>query len=1069
MLRRRLASLFCVCVILATSLFAQAPSSSDSKLDASKEALVYEHINNLVRFEADGSGIRDSTAVIRVQSQAAIQELGQLVFGYSSASETLDIDYVRVRKPDGQVVETPVASAQDFAPDILRDAPMYSDYRQRHVSVVNLQPGDVLEYHTVTHVKPLVPNEFWYEHKFPDQFVIHDEQLQIDVPKAREIKLKVNPDRKYDVQETGDRRIYTWTIKDFMPDRKRDSDDEADESELEPDVQLTTFTNWTDIAHWYSKLQGERVVVDDSIRKKAEELTKGATTPAEKARRLYNYVALNIRYVSLSFGVGRLQPHASDEVLQNGFGDCKDKHTLLEALLRAEGIQSYPVLINSYRKIDPDVPSPAQFDHEITAVRLGPDKHSFTWLDTTAEVAPYGLIEYELRNKQALLASDDDNAGLVRTPADVPVKNVLTLTLDGKFTETGALEATIDLTAQGDSDLPLRAALRQVPEANRQRFVEYLSNAWGFPGDVSDIHLDPLEDTSKPFHLNYRLHADNYFRVPSSGATFQLLPPVGHLPASPGGKKSGAEPLDVGPAAERTYRAHVEFPANFTVHIPDSTQMTRDYGDYSVSYKLTKNVLEAERRMVLKVNELPAQRRADYESFRTVTNSAAEENLWCSITPASAAAVAEAAKAGGTPDEMQRSAVAALGRSDFATAIDLLKRTLDQDAKQKDAWDELGRAYAGLNQHEQAIAAFRKQIEIDPYHRRANGDLASELQQEGKIDEAISTYRKQTEITPSDQSAHKRLGMLLAQQHRDQEALAELEIAASIPPEDPEVKMALAQAYARTGNKEKADALMKELTGVAQSATGSDLYAAALRDDADPNQTLHDARQTLDDVGDQFDSGAYDKLGPSAYSAMNLVALAWARVGWAKFLQNDTLGAMQYLNASWLLGQSGTVANRLARVYAKEGQRDTAEHMFALAAAAGGNDAPASRQELIKLAGSAEAVEKAISAAKTELLQMRTVTLPGIAGSGASAQVGLVFDNSSKPERAECLSADASLQAVSEKLRDQSFQVKFPDVSSIKIVRQGTLSCTASACTLVLQPLESLQPQASAPGGSAKP
>src|SRR5450631_1323612 len=1040
----RCAFVFLICATLSVSLLGQTPPSAPSspKLDSSKEALVYERINNLVRFESDGTGIRDTTAVIRIQSQAAIQELGQLIFGYSAASETLDIDYVRVRKPDGQVVETPVANAQDFAPDVLREAPMYSDYRQRHVSVVNLQPGDVLEYHTVTHVKPLAPGEFWYEYKFAKQFVVRDEQLQIDIPKSREVKLKSSPDQKYETRDTGDRRIYTWTIKDFMPDRKRNQDDDSDDSEFQPDVQISTFTDWAQVARWYNKLQGERVVVDDSVRKKAEELTRGATTPVAKTHRLYDYVALNIRYVSLSFGVGRLQPHAASEVLQNGYGDCKDKHTLLEALLRAEDIKSYPVLISSDRKIDPDVPSPAQFDHVITAVPFGKDKSAFTWLDATAEVAPYGLILYQLRNKQALLASDDVNAGLVRTPADVPIKNKMVLNLDGRFTETGALDASMDLTAQGDSDWPLRAALRRVSQADLQRVLEYLSGAWGFPGDVSDTHLDALEDTSKPFHLSYHLHRDNYFKVPTSGTSFSLLPPAGRLPARPAGKKSGAEPIDVGPAEERIYRGHIQFPANFTVHIPDATKMTRDYGEYSVSYTLNKNVLDGERRVVLKVNELPAQRRADYESFRTVTNSASEQGMWCSITPASAAAVAAAAKSGGTPNEMQKSAVAALERSDFSTAVDLLKRALDQDAKQKDAWDDLGRAYAGLNQHNQAIDAFRKQIEIDPYHQRANKDLAAELQQQGKLDEAVTTYRKQTEITPSDKSAHKNLGLLLAQQQHDPEAQTELEIAASIPPDDPEVKMALAQVYARTGNKEKSEALMKALTGVAESASGADIYAAALRPDVDPAQSLHDARQTLDDIGDQFDSGEYDRLGPSAFSSMNLVALAWARVGWANLLQGETLVAMQYLNSAWLLSQSGTVANRLAGALEKEGQKEKARHMFALAAAAEGADAPASRAELTKLSASQTAADKELSQAAAELLQMRTVKLPS-GTPGSTAKVGLVFYNSTKPERAEYLSGDASLRDASDKLREQDFQVKFPDVSSIKIVRQGTLSCSA--------------------------
>ncbi len=49
-----------------------------------------------------------------------------------------------------------------------------------------------------------------------------------------------------------------------------------------PDVQLTTFTDWKQIAEWYAKLQGERMTVDDRVRKQAEEITKGAITPEQK-------------------------------------------------------------------------------------------------------------------------------------------------------------------------------------------------------------------------------------------------------------------------------------------------------------------------------------------------------------------------------------------------------------------------------------------------------------------------------------------------------------------------------------------------------------------------------------------------------------------------------------------------------------------------------------------------------------------------------------------------------------------------------------------------------------------
>jgi tetratricopeptide (TPR) repeat protein len=619
------------------------------------------------------------------------------------------------------------------------------------------------------------------------------------------------------------------------------------------------------------------------------------------------------------------------------------------------------------------------------------------------------------------------------------------------------------MTARGDGDVPLRAALRRVSQADWQRVLDYLSNAWGFAGDVSDVHLDSLEDTTKPFHLTYHFHRDNYFAVPNSGTDFGVLPPLLLRRLTPPAKKRPSEPLDVGPAEERIYRAHIQFPSNFTVHVPSAVKLTRDFGEYSSSYQLTGNVLEAERRMLLKVNELPASRRADYETFRTTNGSVVQQGLWCSIMPASTSAVAAAANTTGTPEQIRKAGSAALQRQDFTTAAALLKRSLDQDATQKDAWDDFGRAYASLNNHDEAIRAFRKQIEVDPYHSRANSDLAMELQQQGEFDDAIAAYRKQIEITPSDKLAHKNLGLLLIQMKHDDQALAELETAASIPPDDPEVKVALAQIYSRTGNSAKAEALMKSVTGGVATAPGADIFAAALRDDIDPTQVLHDARQTLDDIGNQFDSGEFDRLGPSAFSSMNLVALAWARVGWARFLQGETLEAMQYLTSAWVLGQSGTVANRLARVLEKEGQHDKARHMMALAVAAGG-EMQASKQALLKLSTSPEAADKEIGEAAAELLQMRTVKLPAVTNATASAQFALVFDNSSQPERAEYVDGDAALRPAGDKLRDQHFAVKFPDVSSIKIIRKGTLSCGTSGCAIVLMPLENFQPA----GGSSQ-
>jgi hypothetical protein len=228
---------------------------------------------------------------------------------------------------------------------------------------------------------------------------------------------------------------------------------------------------------------------------------------------------------------------------------------------------------------------------------------------------------------------------------------------------------------------------------------------------------------------------------------------------------------------------------------------------------------------------------------------------------------------------------------------------------------------------------------------------------------------------------------------------------------------------------------MKGLTGSAGGSSGEDMFADALKSDIDPAQTETDAQQVLYDIGGQFDSGEFDRLPPSAFSSMRLVALAWARMGWAKYLKGEDLAAMQFLNSAWLLSQSGTVANRLGQVYEKAGQREKAQRFYELAKACGAG-APARE------------------CAASELVVARTVKLAGLTAKGGLARFNLVFDSSPRPERADFVDGDESLRSAGDKLRETDFPVKFPDVSSIKIVRRGVVTCSASGCTAELVPIE---------------
>jgi hypothetical protein len=255
---------------------------------------------------------------------------------------------------------------------------------------------------------------------------------------------------------------------------------------------------------------------------------------------------------------------------------------------------------------------------------------------------------------------------------------------------------------------------------------------------------------------------------------------------------------------------------------------------------------------------------------------------------------------------------------------------------------------------------------------------------------------------------------------------------------------------------------LSTLTGASPASTTPDVFADALHDDLNPDQTIREARETLDQIGDQFDSGEYDRLTPAAFSAMGSVALAWARIGWAKFLQGQTLDAIQFLNSAWLLSQSGVVADRLGRVYEKEGQKEKARHFYALATAAGGPDALSAREQATRLSPDPDAAAREIAQASTELSEARTVKMPASTGNPGSAQFGsaqfaLVFETSNKPSRVEFAGGDGNLRSAIDKIREKEFAVRFPEVSSIKIVRFAQLTCTQAECSVVLQPIENPQ------------
>src|SRR5580704_8652985 len=284
---------------------AKPPASTPSKPEEprhpySQEAFVVEQYHSRYHFENDGTGRKETVARIRVQSEAGVQQWGQIQVGYNSANERVEVAYVRVVKADGTVVKAGDDAVQDLSAPVEREAPVYTDYRQKHITVPGLRPGEVLEYDMVTVIHtPLAAGQFWTDYNFDQNNIILDEQLEVEVPADRPLKMKNKAGMDPKIAEANGRRSYTWSSshlereddqkapgKDKKKKKKKSDDDR-------PDVQLTTFKSWEEVGRWYASLEKDRRMPSPEVRAKAEDLTKGLNGDLDKTQGLYDFVAKN--------------------------------------------------------------------------------------------------------------------------------------------------------------------------------------------------------------------------------------------------------------------------------------------------------------------------------------------------------------------------------------------------------------------------------------------------------------------------------------------------------------------------------------------------------------------------------------------------------------------------------------------------------------------------------------------------------------------------------------------------------------------------------------------------------
>ena len=140
----------------------------------------------------------------------------------------------------------------------------------------------------------------------------------------------------------------------------------------DPDVlQVTAFRSWQEVANWGAALFRGLPAEGDAYRRLSRSIRQTAEReglPAGIAMAI-DHVQTRIRYYGVELGENSHRPHAPDEVLANGYGDCKDKALLLVSLLGDLGVDANPLLVSTRLRggIADRLPGPGAFNHVVVA------------------------------------------------------------------------------------------------------------------------------------------------------------------------------------------------------------------------------------------------------------------------------------------------------------------------------------------------------------------------------------------------------------------------------------------------------------------------------------------------------------------------------------------------------------------------------------------------------------------------------------------------------------------------------------------------------------------------------
>ncbi|HWR16444.1 MAG TPA: DUF3857 domain-containing protein [Terriglobales bacterium] len=457
------------------------------------------------RVQANGQNVVHAQQVFYMANDRGARDYRVRNVQYSHATQKLTVLGARIYKANGQVLD-----AEDQGETSIADTSisMYYDTRARALRFPNLEKGDVieLEYRIVPNSSTNPYGDYFgnlvtFQNGLPQKL----RRYVLITPVGR--KLNVIEERmpvRGVVSEAGGQVIRRWDVINMAPLASEPRGPSL--TEVAPYVAVSTFADWNELGRWYADLITPQFNLDSELRDVLAGITKNATTELEKIHAIHEFVLRNTHYVAMEFGIYSYKPYPVTQVYARRFGDCKDKASLMIAMMRAVGVDAEMALVRTRKLGDVDERATALsvFNHAVAYI----PKYDL-WLDGTAEYAgSRGELPLDDQGAMALTVNLNGNSTLRRIPVTLPMQNYTHRVVRADIQDDGNILFRGSAYTRGEDAPGLR---REYEIADRQRDTVRANLAQVYPSvQVDSVHVDGAQDIERDINVKFSGSLDKF-------------------------------------------------------------------------------------------------------------------------------------------------------------------------------------------------------------------------------------------------------------------------------------------------------------------------------------------------------------------------------------------------------------------------------------------------------------------------------------------------------------------------------------------------------------------------------